>query len=294
MGSKKERSYVEFNEVSFSYPGSPEPVLSEVSFRVSCGEKVSFMGLSGCGKSTVLKLICGLLKPSSGQVKVLGYDLASLEVSELREVCKDLGVALQKGGLFASMRVKDNLCFAMEHMRGWSEEKQSTQALRFLKGVSLSEAIHQYPYQLSGGMRCRVILARALCTDPKLALLDSPTAGLDPISSQQILRMISGLADEGPAGSVMIFTSHVEVGLSFADRVILLNQGQIAEDGAWKEVVGAQKDSWGFEFLTMKFQGYPEDYLRSLGFPESYIKRYCGSDRNFNNQKQSLKKEKIG
>lgn len=272
QSSAEERFCVEFREVSFSYPGASLKVLDGVSFKVRCGEKVSVMGLSGCGKSTVLKLVCGLLKPSSGIIKVLGRDIAQLDVEELREVCQDLGVALQKGGLFASMRVKENLCFAMQHMRGWPPGKQHERAAHFLRGVSLSGAAQQYPYQLSGGMRCRVVLARALCTDPQLALLDSPTAGLDPISSQQILQMIKRLADQDRGASVMFFTSHVEVGLSFAQRVILLHRGCIRADGLWEHIVeDAASCTWSREFLTMKFQGYSKDYLRSLGFTENAI-----------------------
>ena len=264
--------FIEFSHVSFTYPKSSDSVLKDVSFKVYAGEKLSMMGLSGSGKSTVLGLICGLLQPSGGQVKVFGHDLARLERWQIRNICKDLGVALQKGGLFASMNVSENLRFAMERMRGWDDDEQASRIERFLRGVSLTHARTKYPDELSGGMRCRVVLARALCTDPRLALLDSPTAGLDPISSRQILSMVTRLAEDGSAGAVMLFTAYVEVGLIFSRRVLLLHQGTVVADGPWASMVeGSQNDSWSQHFLTHKFKTYPSEYLRALGFSEKFI-----------------------
>ncbi|MCY4443347.1 MAG: ATP-binding cassette domain-containing protein [Proteobacteria bacterium] len=263
---------IAFKDVHFTYPNGKK-ILNGVSFRLNKGDHASLMGLSGCGKSTIVALACGFLKPQSGEVSILDHNIANISSKDKKHLYQNLGVSFQQGGLFHSMLVKDNLCFAMEKMRGWNTQEQHRRVDYYLKEMNLEHAANKYPHELSGGMRRRVSLARALCTDPHLAILDNPTAGLDPISSHQILTMIRSLAKQSSHSTVLCLTSHVEMGMSFASRAILLHENTIIADDSWTKMLEDTYHHcpWIKTFLTVEFKGCSKQKLQKIGFPESYI-----------------------
>ena len=253
---------VEFSEVSFRYERSRR-ILCKVSFELKESENLSIMGLSGCGKSTVLSLLLGFLKPSGGQIKVLGKDISTLSHTHKSSLYKELGVGFQQGGLLGSLSVEDNLYFAMEKVRGWDRHEQDARVERYLRRVNLWHAKTLFPYQLSGGMKRRLSIARALCTDPVLIFLDNPTAGLDPISSRQLIKMFDSVKSLNKVKSVICLTSHVEVGVRMAKRSMILHEGKIVADRPWKAIL-AGSDGFARRLLMKKFQNYSAEQLHQM------------------------------
>ena len=263
---------IEFSEVSYSYPSkSDTKIIDNISFCISYGQEVSIMGICGCGKSTLLKLMCGLIKPDSGQIKILGQDLSNISKKERYKIFNNIGVAFQQGGLFAAMNVKDNLMFAIKNMKGWSEDECEKIIDEYLRKVNLFHAKYLFPNELSGGMKRRVAIIRALCTKPNIVLLDNPTAGLDPLSSHQIISMINLINQQSDDDtSIICFTSNIEVGITLASRIILLHNAKIEQDGKWQDLIFTGSE-WSKKILTAKFVKHSDQYLENIGFPASYI-----------------------
>jgi phospholipid/cholesterol/gamma-HCH transport system ATP-binding protein len=185
-------SLIEFDQVRLGF--AEGEVLRGVSFRVGERESKVLVGETGTGKTLILKLAAGLLRPDSGTIRVLGQDLASLGEKELLEFRKRIGVVFQEGALFDSLSVRENVAYRLrEEGKGEDETEDAVrEALRF---VEMEDAIEQLPGELSGGMRRRVSIARALIGHPPIVLYDSPTAGLDPVTSQTIIMLILRLRD---------------------------------------------------------------------------------------------------
>ena len=248
-------------------------ILNNISFSVAAGEKVSLMGPGGCGKSTILKVLLGLIKPERGEVELCGTDMVSGEPDEQREVLKHVGMAFQQGALFDFMTVEENLMFAMENMTEKSEEEMRETVDFLLEGVKLTRTKNMLPHELSGGMQRRVGIARALCTNPNVAIFDEPTSGLDPVTSTIILNMISELSQSGDANKEdcqMVVTSNVEIGIRFADRIILVNEGKVVADGPWRELLVTGSD-WVKNFLGVRFIGLDKEYALELDLPEKFV-----------------------
>jgi phospholipid/cholesterol/gamma-HCH transport system ATP-binding protein len=169
-------------------------VLRGVSFAVAKGETKVLVGETGTGKTLTLKLAAGLLKPTAGHVRVLGKDLGAMKESELLAFRRQIGFVFQEGALFDSLSVADNVAYRLNEDRVDADETEQRvrEALRF---VEMEDAIHKLPAELSGGMRRRVSIARALVSRPPIVLYDSPTAGLDPVTSQTIITLILRLRD---------------------------------------------------------------------------------------------------
>jgi phospholipid/cholesterol/gamma-HCH transport system ATP-binding protein len=130
-----------------------------------------------------------------------------------------------------------------------------------------------FPFELSGGMQRRVGIARALCTHPTVAIFDEPTAGLDPVTSTIILNMIGELAQSAATGAQLVVTSNVEIGVRFAKRIIVINEGKIVADGQWRELL-LDADPWVRHFLGVRFIGLDLDYARGLDLPEKFIEKH--------------------
>lgn len=239
---------VEFVDVDFYYEPSKK-ILDRVSFAIHDNENVSIMGLSGCGKSTVLALMIGLLKPRHGQIKVLGHDLATLSSKKLSQLYREIGVGFQQGGLLSNHSVEGNLRFAMDKVRGWNDDEQDARVDLYLHRVNLWHARSLFPHQLSGGMKRRLSIARALCTDPTFMLLDNPTAGLDPISSRQLIKIFDSAKNLNKIKSVVCLTSQVEVGMRMATRTLVLHKGLIIADKPWREIIRGE-DSFAKTLLA--------------------------------------------
>jgi phospholipid/cholesterol/gamma-HCH transport system ATP-binding protein len=169
-------------------------VLTGLSFSVATGETKVLVGESGTGKSLALKLAAGLLQPDSGSVQVLGRDLSHLSEKELLDFRRQIGFVFQEGALFDSLSVAENVAYRLreDHLNDEEIEQRVRESLRF---VEMEDTLDKLPSELSGGMRRRVSIARALISRPPVVLYDSPTAGLDPVTSQTIITLIMRLRD---------------------------------------------------------------------------------------------------
>jgi phospholipid/cholesterol/gamma-HCH transport system ATP-binding protein len=192
---------IEFRNVRFSY--EDQTVLDGISFRVMKGEMKIILGGSGSGKSTTLTLALGLRKPDEGQILINGEDITDLNEDELNRVRAQMGIDFQEGALFDSLSVYDNVAFRL-HERGVPEDEVEREVRRLLCFVDLEDAIERMPAELSGGMRTRVGIARALAGDPRILLFDEPTAGLDPPTARDILELAIKLRDLKDVASIFI------------------------------------------------------------------------------------------
>ena len=257
-------------------------VLREVSFTLHRGETLVLLGVTGTGKTLILKLALGLLQPDAGRIRVLGTDITDLEEEALFPLREKLGIVFQEMALFDSLNVYENVAYRLieETVHGALEladeeiERRVRDVLRF---VELEEAIWKMPDELSGGMKRRVGLARALITEPPVLLYDSPTAGLDPVTSQTILTLIIKLRDTRQASSLYV-TQRLQ------DAFILANNVFDDSNGALKPVAGdgfQPERSRGAEatktrFLLLRdggihFEGTPEEILSTR---DPYLQRF--------------------
>ena len=192
---------IEFRNVTIEFDG--RKVLNDLSFKVMKGETKIILGGSGCGKSTTIKLVLGLLKPDSGQVLVDGEDVTNHSEVQMMHVRKKIGMIFQEGALFDSLSVYDNVAFKL-HEQGVPEEEVENEVRRMLRFVNLEHAIDKMPSELSGGMRRRVGIARALVGDPKIVMFDEPTAGLDPPTARTICELAMKLRDLEDVSSIFV------------------------------------------------------------------------------------------
>jgi phospholipid/cholesterol/gamma-HCH transport system ATP-binding protein len=192
---------IEFRDVTMIYDG--RKVLNSLSFKVMKGETKIILGGSGCGKSTTIKLVLGLLKPDSGQILVDGEDITEYDETDMVKVRKKIGMIFQEGALFDSLSVYENVAFKL-HEQGVPEDDVEGEVRRMLRFVNLEDAIDQMPSELSGGMRRRVGIARALVGDPKIVMFDEPTAGLDPPTARTICELAMKLRDLEDVSSIFV------------------------------------------------------------------------------------------
>ena len=192
---------IEFRNVTMIYDG--RKVLNDLSFKVMKGETKIILGGSGCGKSTTIKLVLGLIKPDDGQILVEGEDITNYNENQMMKVRKKLGMIFQEGALFDSLSVYENVAFKL-HEQGVPEEDVESEVRRMLRFVNLEDAIDKMPAELSGGMRRRVGIARALVGDPKIVMFDEPTAGLDPPTARTICELAMKLRDLEDVSSIFV------------------------------------------------------------------------------------------
>lgn len=178
---------IEFKDVSIAF--DEKVVLDGISFHLPHGETKALFGVAGSGKSVLLKLAIGLLKPDSGQIWVLGEEVTSMTEEQLFKLRRDVGIVFQESALFDSLKVWENVGYRLmeEHDSEDEIERRVREVLRF---VELEKTYDMYPSELSGGMRRRVAIARAIITQPEVLLYDSPTGGLDPVTSNTIIELI--------------------------------------------------------------------------------------------------------
>ncbi len=223
---------IELKNVGHSF--NAQPLLAGFNLTLRAGEKLALVGESSCGKSTLLKIIAGLINPNEGSVKLFGQELKNLSSAELRRIRQRLGMQFQSGALFDSMTVLENLLLARQESapdaKGRAEAVNPKEPMELLAAVGLASAAGRKPYELSGGMRKRAALARALTIKPDLAIFDEPTAGLDPVTSRRIINLIEKIGSL--SGSAMLMaTTDVQTALYFSSSIAVINEGRLWAHG---------------------------------------------------------------
>jgi len=219
---------IDFERVSFSY--GIQHVLKDVSFSIPFNQRVAILGGSGDGKTTLLKLILGLLRPDSGRIIIDGEDITDKKEDELSEIRTKFSIVFQEGALFDSLNVKENVAFGLREYTKMTEEEIDRKVRELLGKVGLEHAMELMPEELSGGMHRRVAIIRSLAAfDPRMFLYDEATTGLDPVNADIICRLILDLA-KGEKGFIIV-THKVFDALRLAERFMFLKNGLIMLDG---------------------------------------------------------------
>jgi phospholipid/cholesterol/gamma-HCH transport system ATP-binding protein len=258
---------VSFEDVSIRF--DEKQVLQNISFTVQRGETRIILGPAGGGKSVLMKLTNGLLRPDSGRIFVFGEDITTMSERDLFRMRKRVGMVFQESALFDSLSVEDNVAYRLneEHV---PEDEAHARVVEALQFVELEQAIAKFPPELSGGMRRRVSIARAIISKPDLILYDSPTAGLDPITSTTIVDLVIKQRDVSHTTALLIThrmqdafllamsrfdaqTSKVERlpdgGIDDSTRFLVLNEGRVVFDGTTLELVRST-DPWLRDYLA--------------------------------------------
>jgi len=210
-------------------------ILHDINLEVGQGETMVVIGPSGSGKSTILRLIIGLLKPTSGEIWVKDQGISSLSENALNKIRLDMGMVFQYSALFDSMTVGENVAFGLREHTTMSEKEITKIVSRNLRMVGLAERENVMPNELSGGMKKRVSLARAIAMKPEIMLYDEPTAGLDPIMSGTIDRLIMNTKRMLGVTSVVV-THQMSSAFTIADRIAMIHDGRIIEVGTVEQI----------------------------------------------------------
>ena len=223
---------IAFQEVRLSF--NEHVVLDGVSFTARFHEKIAILGASGEGKTTILRLILGLLRPDSGKIAIDGKDITFLQEAQLRDVRTKFSIVFQEGALFDSLDVKENVAFCLRENSRLPEEEIDNKVRDLLRRVNIEGAIHLMPEELSGGMQRRVAIARSLAScEPEMMLYDEPTTGLDPVTAETICDLINELSSGVPQErrGLIIVTHDVADAAKVAERFLYLKDGRIVFDG---------------------------------------------------------------
>ena len=215
---------IEFRDVRLAF--DDKVILDGVSFSVRRGETKLILGRSGGGKSTTIRLILGLLKPDSGQILIDGEDITGLSEEEMMPVRQKIGMVFQEGALFDSISVYENVAYRLRE-QNVEEEEIEHEVRRMLRFVDLEDAIEKMPSELSGGMRRRVGIARALVGDPEIVLYDEPTAGLDPPTARTICELAIKLRDLQDVSSIFVTHEMNNVGYLSSEYAIVNEMGEV-------------------------------------------------------------------
>jgi len=258
---------VVFKDVSITF--DVKPVLQNISFTVLRGETRIILGPAGGGKSVLMKLANGLIRPDAGTIRIFGDDITQMPETELFKLRARIGMVFQESALFDSLSVEDNVAYRL-HEEHVPEEEAHQRVIEVLQFVELEHTINKFPAELSGGMRRRVSIARAIIAKPDLILYDSPTGGLDPITSTTIIDLVIKQRDVSHTTSLLIThrlqdafllaqsrfneqTGKIEPipngGIDENTKFLVLNEGQVIFDGTTHELVHTT-DPWLKEYLS--------------------------------------------
>ena len=225
-----------------------QKVLNGISLTVTRGETLAVLGRSGTGKSVLLRLIIGLEKPDSGSVRIHGQDITGMPLDEIGDIRKKMGFLFQQGALYDSLTIEQNVAFPLRHhKKTMSKSDQDERVSALLAEVGMAGQSEKMPSDISGGMRKRVGLARALVLEPDILLLDEPTAGLDPISAAEIDELVLKLQAEHHMASIVV-THDLHSAKTIADRLALLNEGNVVIAGSFQDLQKSDIEFVG-EFL---------------------------------------------
>jgi phospholipid/cholesterol/gamma-HCH transport system ATP-binding protein len=217
------------------------PILREVNLTAEKGTTVVILGSSGAGKSVLLKSIIGLIAPDKGSIRIDGEEVVGMNPKELYALRRRMGYLFQSAALYDSMSVRDNLEFSLRRREVLDEDTMNQRVTEQLRLVGLERAIGKMPSELSGGMKKRVGLARALMTRPEIMLYDEPTTGLDPITGHGISHLIRKLGEQNRMTSIAV-THDMSCARIIADKVAVLNEGAICFEGEFDELRNSKED----------------------------------------------------
>ena len=223
---------------NLTYSVDRRTILREVNLFVAKGVNRTILGASGAGKTTILKLMLGLLKPNSGSVSIDGQRLVGLSEAELIKVRSKIAIVFQGGALFDSMTVGENVGYRLLKERQLSEAEIERVVREKLSFVGLEDTIDHYPAQLSGGMKKRVAIARALASEPDYIFFDEPTTGLDPIGVYNICHMIRRLQTEGT--TALLVTHDLETAFGVSDRFSFIHKARLIFEGTKEEMLRSE------------------------------------------------------
>ena len=274
-------SQVEQPESRLSRPDSPvitfenveiafeNPVLERISFQLPRGETKVLMGVAGTGKTLILKLVLGLIKPDAGRITVLGEEVTKMREQELFELRRDIGMVFQESALFDSMTVEENVAYRLMEETGELTDEIHARVLEALRFVELEHTVNLFPAELSGGMRRRVAIARAIITRPEVLLYDSPTGGLDPVTSNTIIELVVKQRDVYQTSSLLV-THRLQDAFTMASHYFDREQNKMVPlpDGTTRDL--------HTKFLILRdgkiiFEGTAAELLRCT---DPYIREY--------------------
>jgi phospholipid/cholesterol/gamma-HCH transport system ATP-binding protein len=214
-------------------------ILEEFDLSLQSGVNRTILGMSGAGKTTILKLILGLLQPDSGVISIDGTPIGGLSESELTRLRKKIAIVFQGGALFDSMTVGENVGYRLFEEGNLSEKEIEAVVLEKLSFVGLEHAVDLYPAELSGGMKKRVAISRALAADPEYIFFDEPTTGLDPVGVHNIRRLMKRLQDEGK--TTLMVTHDLETAFAVSERFSFLHNCRLVFEGTQEEMLASKK-----------------------------------------------------
>ncbi len=258
---------ISIRDVSVAY--GERRVLNHVTLDVHRGEIVALLGASGSGKTTLLRQVVGLARPDTGSIVVGGVDMTSCSEAQLAVVRRKIGVAFQESALFSSLTVEENAALPLQELTGLAESTVSLMVWMKLKAVGLAEARTLYPRELSGGMKKRAAIARAIALDPDIVVLDEPSAGLDPIIAAGLDELILFLK-RGFGMTVLVVTHALDSAFRIADRVAMIHQGSLIAVGTPEEFKASTHPR------VRQFVGAQPDRLSddTEGFAASFLKEF--------------------
>jgi phospholipid/cholesterol/gamma-HCH transport system ATP-binding protein len=230
---------IRFEKITKAFDG--RPVLDEVSFEIPHRTPCCIMGRSGTGKSVTLKLLMGLLKPDEGKIYVNDLEIETLDSAGLVKVRKTMGFLFQYSALFDSLSVADNVAFPLRRHTRMRETEITASVRERLAAVGLEAELDKMPLDLSGGMRKRVGLARALALNPSILLVDEPSSGLDPITTREIDALLIGLKSSNKT-TVVVVTHNVRSARRIGDKLIVLHGGHIIAQGTARELDNSEDE----------------------------------------------------
>jgi phospholipid/cholesterol/gamma-HCH transport system ATP-binding protein len=223
-------------------------VLKGINLSVNDGENLVILGRSGSGKSVTIKCLVGLVQADKGKIQIFDKEVTTLNDDDLNGIRMSIGFMFQNGALYDSMSVRQNLRFTLKHhTQNLAEEEIETKILEALESVGLAQAIDKMPSELSGGMKKRIALARAIIIKPKIILYDEPTSGLDTITSREISELIVSVQKIYKTSSVII-THDMACAKMTGNRILILKDGQINAEGTYTELEES-KDEWVHSFF---------------------------------------------
>lgn len=250
MGSSVD-DMIQFKDLSLSL--GQKSIIRNMSFSIPKGKTTVILGPSGAGKSSILKIILGLWRPASGTLFIGDTDLRGLKENGMNRIRQRMAMIFQSNALFDSLTVEENVAYFLRERNHFPENEISARVKNALEFVNLAGTEGLYPEELSGGMKKRVAIARAVVLNPEIILYDEPTTGLDPINSRKILELIAKLRNKGTT-SVMV-THILDDALQVGDKFLIVSEGHLIEGGSMDDII-KRKNEFTLKFL--KKDGFEE------------------------------------